>query len=304
MSTTVEGAKPLDDLMLAMDVVDTLRHEQNLVNRELDEAGREAELLEKLRAIYRQQGIDVPDRILREGVAALRESRFVYDPPKPSFRTSLLQLYVSRSKWGRWVLAVLIALAIGLGGYFGVYRPISLAAGYVAALLRRMDACRMPIIARVNGPALAGGFGIMCACDLVVAREDARLGVTEVKVGIFPMMILPYLLRIVSYRRLMELCITGELITGKDAAAENIVNYAVPYEELDQKLDWLLARVTDKSPTGIRLGKQALAKIREMSTDAALEYAQFMLANMTRTKDAREGMLAFNEKRAPNWTAE
>jgi len=167
-----------------------------------------------------------------------------------------------------------------------------------------MDACRLPIIARVNGPALAGGFGIMCACDMVVAREDAKLGVTEVKVGIFPMMILPYLLRIVSYRRLMELCITGELITGKDAVAENIVNYAVPYEELDQKLDWLLARVTDKSPTGIRLGKQALAKIREMSTDAALEYAQFMLANMTRTKDAREGMLAFNEKRAPNWTAE
>ncbi len=175
---------------------------------------------------------------------------------------------------------------------------------YVARLLRRMDACRLPIIARVNGPTLAGGFGIMCACDLVVAREDARLGVTEVKVGIFPMMILPYLLRIVSYRRLMELCITGELITAREAVADNIVNYAVPFEQLDQKLDWLLARITDKSPTGIRLGKQALAKIREMSTDAALEYAQFMLANMTRTKDAREGMLAFNEKRSPNWTAE
>lgn len=175
---------------------------------------------------------------------------------------------------------------------------------YVARLLRRMDACRLPIIARVNGPALAGGFGILCACDLAVAREDAKLGVTEVKVGIFPMMILPYLLRIVSYRRLMELCITGELITGAEAVADDIVNYAVPYEELDQKLDWLLARVTDKSPTGIRLGKQALGKIREMSTDSALEYAQFMLANMTRTKDAREGMLAFNEKRAPNWTAE
>ncbi len=175
---------------------------------------------------------------------------------------------------------------------------------YVARLLRRMDACRLPIIARVNGPALAGGFGILCACDLAVAREDAKLGVTEVKVGIFPMMILPYLLRIVSYRRLMELCITGELITGAEAVADDIVNYAVPYEELDRKLDWLLSRVTDKSPTGIRLGKQALGKIREMSTDAALEYAQFMLANMTRTKDAREGMLAFNEKRAPNWTAE
>ena len=175
---------------------------------------------------------------------------------------------------------------------------------YVATLLRRMDACRLPIIARVNGPALAGGLGLVCACDLAVAREDAKMGVTEVKVGIFPMMILPYLLRVMPYRRMMELCVTGELITGRDAAAADVVNYAVPAAELDAKVDWLLGRVTDKSPTGIRLGKQALSKIREMSTDAALEYAQFMLANMSRTKDAREGMLAFNEKRAPDWTGE
>ena len=175
---------------------------------------------------------------------------------------------------------------------------------YVARLLRRMDACRLPIIARVNGPALAGGMGLVCACDLAVARDDAKIGVTEVKVGIFPMMILPYLLRVMPYRRMMELCVTGELITGREAAEANIVNYAVPAAELDAKVEWLLGRVTDKSPTGIRLGKQALAKIREMSTDAALEYAQFMLANMTRTKDAREGMVAFNEKRAPDWTGE
>ena len=175
---------------------------------------------------------------------------------------------------------------------------------YVARLLRRMDACRLPLVARVNGHALAGGFGLVSACDLVVAKEEALIGVSEVKVGLFPMMILPFLLRTLSYRRLMELCITGEPITAREAVAEGIVNYAVPAAELDARLDWLLARVTDKSPTGIRLGKQAFAKIREMSTDSALEYAQFMLANMARTRDAREGFSAFAEKRAPNWTAE
>ncbi|MDN2580938.1 enoyl-CoA hydratase-related protein [Aquibium sp. ELW1220] len=175
---------------------------------------------------------------------------------------------------------------------------------YVARLLRRMDSCRLPLVARVNGHALAGGLGLVCACDLVVAREDAMLGVSEVKVGIFPMMILPFLLRVISYRRMMELCLSGEPMLAREAAGERIVNYAVPAGELDEKLDWLLARITDKSPTGIRLGKQALAKIREMSTDAALEYAQFMLANMSRTQDAREGFLAFNEKRKPNWTGE
>lgn len=175
---------------------------------------------------------------------------------------------------------------------------------YVARLLRRMDACRLPLIARVNGHALAGGFGLVCACDVVVAREDALLGVTEVKVGIFPMMILPFLLRVVPYRTMMEMCLSGEPMTAAEAARDRLVNYAVPAAELDAKTDWLVERIATKSPTGIRLGKQALSKIREMSTDAALEYAQFMLANMARTKDAREGFTAFNEKRAPDWTGE
>jgi enoyl-CoA hydratase/carnithine racemase len=175
---------------------------------------------------------------------------------------------------------------------------------YVAGLLRRIDACRLPLVARVNGHALAGGFGLVCACDLVVAREDALLGVPEVKVGLFPMMILPYLLRVMPYRTMMEMCVTGEPIAGAEAATRGFINYAAPAAGLDAKVAWLVDRITQKSPTGIRLGKQALSKIREMSTDSALEYAQFMLANMARTRDAKEGLSAFNEKRAPNWTAE
>jgi enoyl-CoA hydratase/carnithine racemase len=173
---------------------------------------------------------------------------------------------------------------------------------YVVRLLKRMDACRLPLIARVNGAALAGGLGLVCACDVAVTQENALFGVTEVKVGLFPMMILPYLLRSIPYKRMMELCITGEPISAADACAAGIVNYVASPAELDAKTDWLVSRVVDKSPTGIRLGKQALAKIREMSTDSALEYAQFMLANMARTQDVAEGFAAFNAKRPPNWT--
>lgn len=175
---------------------------------------------------------------------------------------------------------------------------------YVAGLFKRMRDCRLPLIARVNGHALAGGFGLVCACDLAVARDDALVGVTEVKVGLFPMIILPLLLRVVPDRVLMEMCLTGEPFTAAEAAALKLVNYAVPTEDLDEKLDWLVARVTSKSPTGIRLGKQALTRIREMTFEGAQEYAQFMLANMARTEDAREGFAAFGEKRAPNWTGE
>lgn len=173
---------------------------------------------------------------------------------------------------------------------------------YLADLFRRMNACRLPLIARVNGPALAGGYGLMCGCDLVVAREDALLGVPEVKIGLFPMMILPFLLRTTPNRLLMEMCLTGEPITAAEALSHGIVNYAVPAAELDAKLDWLLARLTDKSPSGVRLGKQGLLRLREMSFDAALDYAPFMLANMAQTEDAREGFAAFAQKRAPAWT--
>jgi hypothetical protein len=121
--TATPTAAPLDEVMLAMDVVDTLRHRQDLVTRELDETKREANLIEKLRDIYRHQGIEVPDHILREGVAALAESRFVYEPPKPGFKTALAKLYVSRGGWGKPVLATVLAVFILLGGYFAAYAP-------------------------------------------------------------------------------------------------------------------------------------------------------------------------------------
>ena len=109
--------------MLAMDVVDTLRHRQDLAVRELGTDAKERQLIDKLRDIYHQQGIEVPDHILKEGVAALQESRFVYDPPPTGFGTNLARLYVSRKKWGKPVGAALIALLVLGVGYFGVWQP-------------------------------------------------------------------------------------------------------------------------------------------------------------------------------------
>jgi hypothetical protein len=125
MSTTTATAEkaPLDEVMLAMDVVDTLRHRQDLVERELLGDAREKQLIEKLREIYHQQGIEVTDAVLAEGVKALDESRFTYTPPKPSFGVSLARLYVGRKKWGPAALAIGLILVIGLGGYFLAYKP-------------------------------------------------------------------------------------------------------------------------------------------------------------------------------------
>jgi hypothetical protein len=128
MSTTLPAAdaKPqtLDEVMLAMDVVDTLRHQDRLVARELDETRREAELIERLRSIYKSQGIEVPDEVIRQGVTAIKENRFVYVPPKPGLGVSLARLWIARRKVGKVAGGILLALGLGTGGWwFGVEQP-------------------------------------------------------------------------------------------------------------------------------------------------------------------------------------
>lgn len=112
--TAVAPGRPqtLDDVMIAMDVVDTLRHREDLVQRELNEEGREAELIARLRDIYRNQRIEVPDAVLADGVKALKESRFVYTPAPSGWKRSLLTLWAKRGSYGR-VAGIVLALLAG-----------------------------------------------------------------------------------------------------------------------------------------------------------------------------------------------
>lgn len=173
---------------------------------------------------------------------------------------------------------------------------------YLVALFKRMEACRLPIIARVNGSVMAGGFGLLCSCDMAIASEHALFGTPETKIGMIPMMILPSMLRIVPRQKLKEMCITGEPWTAKEALGLGIVNYVVPGAELDNKTGWLIDRIVDKSPTAIRLGKQAFRSMSDMTMEQALEYAQVMVPSMASTLDAREGLTSFRDKRPPSWT--
>lgn len=116
--------QPLDDLMMAMDVVDTLRHRQTIVDRELSEDEREEDMISRLREIYTNQGIEVSDRVLQEGVAALKEERFLYKPPRDGSQVMLARLYVRRAVWGKWAgIAVAVVLALIVGWYFAIERP-------------------------------------------------------------------------------------------------------------------------------------------------------------------------------------
>ena len=170
------------------------------------------------------------------------------------------------------------------------------------SLFKSFERCTLPTIARINGHALAGGLGLVCACDLAIAVDTATLGVPETGVGLFPMMILPYMQRTMPRGKLLEWCITGMRWSAAEALEADLVNYVVPPDQLDAKLDWLLARIVDKSPTALRLGKLGFHALQDMPLPQAFDYAQLMLPNMARTEDAKEGFQAFLEKRAPRFT--
>ncbi|NQY12520.1 MAG: hypothetical protein HRT81_01490 [Henriciella sp.] len=123
MTATAEK-RSLDDVLVAMDVVDTLRHRDLILQKELDQEGREQQLITRLREIYAAQGIEVTDEVLLQGVQALEEQRFHYRPPAPSLGVRLAKIYVSRDRWWKPVAGGFAALAAGLMVYqFGVVQP-------------------------------------------------------------------------------------------------------------------------------------------------------------------------------------
>src|SRR5258705_5280023 len=125
MSGAVVAAAPppppqkLDELMMAMDVVDTIRHRELLVERELEQGSRDDQLRDRLREIYKGQGIEVPDRVIDDGIKALKDSRFVYTPPKPGLAVSLATMWVHRARI-LWTMFAVLAAVIALRGAYYV----------------------------------------------------------------------------------------------------------------------------------------------------------------------------------------
>jgi len=145
-------------------------------------------------------------------------------------------------------------------------------------------------------------MGLLSMCDMAVAAAHAKFGLPEVKIGLFPMQVASVMLHLIPRRKFSEMCITGETIDAQEALQLGLVNYVVPQEELDAKLQWLLARVVDKSPTAIRRGKHAMRAISDMTFPQSIAFTEAQIGSLRLTKDAAEGLAAFNEKRQPRWT--
>ncbi|MEK7823447.1 MAG: enoyl-CoA hydratase-related protein [Candidatus Eisenbacteria bacterium] len=160
-----------------------------------------------------------------------------------------------------------------------------------------------PVIARLHGNVLGGGVGLACACDIAVTTDDARFGLSEVRLGILPALISPYVIRRLGDRNARELMLTGERCDGAAALRAGLVHHAVPAAELD-------ARVDDRVGALLAGAPRAQARIKtllELYADSTWEEYRSglprVLAEVRSGEEAKEGLAAFFEKRKPKWAA-
>jgi cyclohexa-1,5-dienecarbonyl-CoA hydratase len=170
------------------------------------------------------------------------------------------------------------------------------------SIFRTLQQIAKPTVAIVNGPALGGGCEIVCACDIVIASDQARFGQPEIKLGVFPPVAAILLPRIIGERKARELILTGELIDADEALRLGLVNYAVPRSELDATTESVLAKLRDLSASALSMTRTALDLATFGGFESALTNVENLyLHELMKTEDAEEGVRAFTEKRKPEW---
>ena len=169
-------------------------------------------------------------------------------------------------------------------------------------LMLAMARSAKPIVARVNGHAMGGGCGLVAASTFAIASTDAQLGTPEIDRGLFPMMIMAVLARVVPRRKLLEMMLLGERLTAEEAERIGLVSRAVAPEALDAAVAEFAKKLCAKSPMAVKLGLSAFAAQDDADLAAALPMLRDRLGEILGTNDAREGLMAFLEKRTPNWT--
>jgi enoyl-CoA hydratase len=158
-----------------------------------------------------------------------------------------------------------------------------------------------PIVGRINGHALAGGMGLATSCDILIASDNATFGTPEINVGVWAMMIQAVLARNIGRKQLLEMLLLGERIDANRAKEMGLVSRVVPAAELDAAVDEVATKLARKSPIIMKLGRDSFYRTQDMEFRAALEYLQAQLSIVTMTEDTKEGVMAFFEKREPDF---
>ena len=194
--------------------------------------------------------------------------------------------------------ADLTGMADGAG-----YAALHDARGQLAGLFRDVWELGKPVVARVRGYALAGGFGLACACDLVVCSDDAQFGTPEIDVGLWPHMITVPLTRSMPPKKALELMMTGRRVDAAEAERIGFVLRVVPPAELDAAVAELTSTLVAKPPATMKLGRDSFYGAWDAAADEAFRMLHPLLTVTASTEEAAEGIAAFSEKRPPTWRA-
>jgi enoyl-CoA hydratase len=166
---------------------------------------------------------------------------------------------------------------------------------------RLMPRLGKPSLCAANGHVLAGGMGLALSCDLVIAKEGATFGTPEINVGAFPYMIMSIIYRNVPRKKVNEMMLLGERLSGEQAVEYGLVNKVVPAAEFDAAIAEWAGRLASKSPVLMRLGHDAMYRQQDMAFEDALEFLRSQLSLTFSTEDILEGVQAFFERRDPQW---
>lgn len=160
---------------------------------------------------------------------------------------------------------------------------------------------KKPVIASVKGAAVANGAGLVFACDLAVAAENARFGTTAINVGLICLGPAVPLVRHVGRKKALEMILTGDIISAPEAQQLGLINKVVPPDDLEAETMKLAAKIAKKSPMAIQIGKTGVYAMSEIPYHQAIDYMDELFASLCGTEDAIEGINAFMEKREPVW---
>jgi methylglutaconyl-CoA hydratase len=159
----------------------------------------------------------------------------------------------------------------------------------------------LPIIGRINGAAIGGGTGFVSICDISIAGESARFSFSEVKIGVVPACIAPYVLRKIGEGKAREFFISGERLTAAEAYRIGLVNRCCPDDKLDEEVDKLVKTLLSSGPNAIKMAKELVSNVPLMIPDQFTPYTAEMIAKLRKSDEGQEGMDAFLNKRKPNW---
>ena len=182
------------------------------------------------------------------------------------------------------------------------YEQNLLEAKRLAAMFAAVADFPKPLVGRVHGAVYGGGVGFCCACDIVVASDDAKFGLTEVRLGILPGVISPYVIRRLGDRCARELMLTGERFDAVTALRYGVVNHVVPAAELDAKVAERVGELLKGAPHAQARVKELLVRWTDMGWDEYRRSVPETLAHVRSGEEARDGLAAFFEKRKPKWT--